>query len=116
MTRKLYTGDPADRCPYMGGKLCVKVCPTCKFQQQYTGVNPNTGETVPTWECSITMMTILLMENSKNTFRVGSAIESFRNETVEQQRALLSGTIKIAEKVINGASQLAIADVKQIES
>ncbi len=107
---KLYTGAPDERCPYMGGKLCAKVCPTCKFQQEYRGINPNTGEPVTAWECGIVMGPILQMEHSKNLFRVGSAVESFRNETVDQHKALLHGTFKIAEQVIDGTTKIAAAE------
>lgn len=111
---KPYTGAEDETCPYRGGKLCKKVCPTCKFQQQYVGVNPLTNEPMNVWECSHVMSVILQMENSKNLFRVGSAIESFRNETVDQHKALLSGTVKIAEKVIEGAGRITTSNIKQL--
>lgn len=100
--RKLYTGEPDERCPLMGGKLCAKVCPSCKFQQSFTVTNNVTGEVSTHWDCAFTMQTQLQMEGNLFTQGIGRAVESFRNETVERSDALLSGSVKIASHMING--------------
>lgn len=104
--RKPYKGEPDEVCPYLD-KLCVEACPTCRMQQQYMGVNVNTGEPVPFWECAIVMHTLIAMEASRNTYGVARAVESFHSETVEQNKALIHGTVKIAERAIEGAQEVA---------
>ena len=56
----------------------------CAWFCQVRGINPNTGEPIDEWQCAITLMPILLIENSQQQRSTGAAVESFRNETVKQ--------------------------------
>lgn len=56
----------------------------CAWYTQVRGVNPNTGEPVDEWQCSINLIPILLIENSQQQRSTSAAVESFRNETVKQ--------------------------------
>jgi hypothetical protein len=95
---KLYEGPPDDRCPYRGGKLCAKVCPTCHFQQQFAmTVN---GQSVHRWECSLVVLAPAAIETAGKVLGVQAAIESFRNETVEQTRTLMHGSFTAAQALI----------------
>lgn len=105
MANKLYTGDPDERCPLMGGKLCAKVCPTCKFQQSFTVTNNVSGAVSVHWDCALSFQTQLLMEGNLFTQGVGRAVESFRNETAARDGALLGGSVKLAEHVIEGVTR-----------
>ena len=105
MAKKLYTGDPDETCPLRGGKLCVKVCPTCKFQQSFTVTNNVTGGVSVHWDCALTFQTQLLMEGNLFTQGVGQAVEGFRNETTARGNALLGGSVKLAEHVIAGVTR-----------
>ena len=50
------------------------------------GTDPNTGETHDDWSCAISWMPTLQIEMSNTNRQTGSAIESFRNETVKGQK------------------------------
>ncbi len=101
---KPYEGAADDTCPYQLGELCAKVCPTCKFQQPFEVP----GRNGMMWECSLLMQQSLLMENTAVTRRVGAEVEKLRNETVEQNRALMSGAVKIAQHALTAAEIKAI--------
>lgn len=47
------------------------------------GSNPNTGDEVDDWGCSIVWLPILMIENSQQQRQTGAAVESFRNEMVK---------------------------------
>ena len=40
------------------------------------------------WQCAVTLMPILLIENSQQQRSTSAAVESFRNETVKQGETL----------------------------
>jgi len=49
------------------------------------------------------MQSVLTIENTGETKRVSAELEKFRNETVGQNQALISGSIKIAQKMLTAA-------------
>ena len=63
------------------------------------GNNPNTGEEVDEYGCSMAWMPMLMIENSQQQRSTGAAVESFRNEMVKAndvgQRVLLA-TVGVA--------------------
>ena len=66
----------------------------CAWFIQVRGHNPNTGQEVDEWACSMAWMPMLLIENSQQQRQTGAAVESFRNEMVKanevSQQVLLS--------------------------
>lgn len=54
----------------------------CSWFTHLRGHNPNTGQEVDEWGCSITWLPMLLIENSQQQRQTGAAVESFRNEMV----------------------------------
>jgi hypothetical protein len=61
---------------------------------QIRGTNPNSGEPVDEWGCSMAWMPMLMIENSQQQRGTSAAVESFRNEMVKNnevgQRVLLA--------------------------
>ena len=61
---------------------------------QVRGTNPNSGESVDEWGCSMAWMPMLMIENSQQQRGTSAAVESFRNEMVKSnevgQRVLLA--------------------------
>jgi hypothetical protein len=49
---------------------------------QIRGKNPQTGEDIDEWNCSMSMLPMLLMENAKQARSGAAATESLRNEIV----------------------------------
>ena len=72
-------------CPLIR-KPCIET--KCQWFCQVRGVNPNTGEPVDEWQCAVTLLPILLIENSQQQRSTSHAVESFRNETVKQGETL----------------------------
>lgn len=50
---------------------------------QIRGTNPNTGQEVDEYGCSIAWMPILLLEGAQQQRQTGAAVESFRNVMVK---------------------------------
>jgi len=84
-------------CPLNGFKKCKQF--ECAWFMQMKGENPQTGEPLDDYGCSMAWMPIILLENSKLQNETGSAIESFRNEMVKANRVSL-------EVLLNGKKQL----------
>lgn len=47
------------------------------------GNNPNTGEEIDDYGCSMAWLPVLMIENSQQQRHTGAAVESFRNEMVK---------------------------------
>ena len=92
-------GPKGFKCPFWQ-KPMEQVCHTCPMYTMIRGANPNTGENVDRWDCSLALLPLLLVENAQQQRSMGAAIESFRNETIRAQIAGLNG-IGLLEK-ING--------------
>jgi hypothetical protein len=73
--------EPKSNCPLNNFAPCRQL--ECAWFMQVQGANPNTGEEVNEWGCSMAWLPILLIENSKQQMQTGAAVESFRNEMVK---------------------------------
>jgi len=47
------------------------------------GYDTNTGKDVENWECAVSWLPMLLIENAGQQRQTGAAVESFRNEVVK---------------------------------
>jgi hypothetical protein len=84
-------------CPLIK-KDCVGL--TCAWYTRVQGVDMNTGNQVDNYECAISWLPMLLIENSGQQRSTGAAVESFRNEMVksnEQSQQLLLATAGIMQ-------------------
>ena len=84
--------ESKSNCPLDGLKPCRQF--ECAWFMQIRGTNPNTGEPVDEWGCSMAWMPMLMIENSQQQRQTSAAVESFRNEMVKNnevgQRVLLA--------------------------
>jgi len=99
--------EPKSNCPLNNFAPCRQL--ECAWFMQVQGTNPNTGEDINEWGCSVAWMPILLIENSKQQLQTGAAVESFRNEMVKANQA--SHEILIATAV-RGQNPLVIEGQK----
>jgi hypothetical protein len=84
-------------CPLIK-KDCVGL--TCAWYTRVQGYDVNTGNQVDNYECAISWLPMLLIENSGQQRSTGAAVESFRNEMVksnEQSQKLLLATAGIMQ-------------------
>lgn len=87
-----------DNCPLNNFEPCKKL--DCAWFIQIRGMDPNTGEDVDNWGCSMAWLPKLMIENAQQSRQTGAAVESFRNEMVkanELNRDLLLESAKIQE-------------------
>ena len=73
--------DAKTNCPLDGFKPCRQL--ECAWFMRVQGENPNTGEKIDDWGCSMSWLPILMIENSQQQRHTGAAVESFRNEMVK---------------------------------
>ena len=84
-------------CPLDGFKPCRQL--ECAWFMKIRGNNPNTGEDVDEYGCSMAWMPMLMIENSQQQRSTGAAVESFRNEMVksnETSQHVLMATLQHA--------------------
>lgn len=84
-------------CPLNGFEPCKQL--DCAWFLKIQGANPNTGEQVDEWGCSMAWLPVLMIENSQQQRQTGAAVESFRNEMVkanEQSQQVLLATAQAA--------------------
>lgn len=75
-----------DNCPLNSFKPCKKL--ECAWFMQIRGKDPQTGEDIDDWGCSMAWMPKLLIENALVSRQTGAAVESFRNEMVKENNIL----------------------------
>lgn len=71
---------PGNFCPLIK-EDCVGL--KCSWFTQVRGINPNTGAEIDEWNCAVTWLPVMLIENSQQQRQTGAAVESFRNEMVK---------------------------------
>ena len=59
----------------------------CTFFTKVEGFDMNTGQRVDEWNCAVSWIPMLLIENSGQQRQTGAAVESFRNEMVKANEA-----------------------------
>lgn len=81
--------DPGEDCPLW--KMDVsEVCHKCPWYTLLRGKHPQTGADIDDWACAIAWIPIIQIEEGRHVESLGAAIESFRNEMVEQNKMSLA--------------------------
>ena len=68
-------------CPLNNFEPCKQM--DCSWFIQIRGTDPNTGQEIDDWGCSMAWMPKLLIDNAIMSAQTGAAVESFRNEMVK---------------------------------
>lgn len=77
---------PGTFCPIVNDE-CLQM--KCAWFTKVEGYNINTGKQVEEWNCAMTFIPMLLIENSGMSRQTGAAVESFRNEMVKSNEETL---------------------------
>ena len=88
--------EPKNNCPLDNFNPCRQL--DCAWFLKIAGKNPNTGEDIDDWGCSMAWLPIMMIENSQQQRSTGAAVESFRNEMVknnEVSQQVLLATAKV---------------------
>ena len=73
-------------CP-LHKKPMSKVCNRCPLWVKLRGKHPQYDSVeVDEWNCSLAWLPMLLIENAQQQRQTGAAVESFRNEVVEETK------------------------------
>ncbi len=97
--------EPKANCPLDGFKPCRQL--ECAWFMKVRGNNPNTGEEIDDYGCSMAWLPVLMIENSQQQRQTGAAVESFRNEMVKAN--------DISQQVLMATLQQARPELKVIE-
>jgi hypothetical protein len=97
--------EPKNNCPLNNFEPCKQL--ECAWFLKITGSNPNTGDKIDEWGCSIAWMPIIMLENSQMQRQTGAAVESFRNEMVK------SNEFTTQVMLANATGRLAVMEKKQ---
>lgn len=92
-------------CPLIK-KDCVEL--KCAWFTRIQGYDMNTGNQVDEYQCAVTLMPMLLVENSGQQRQTSAAVESFRNEMVkanEQSHKVLLAAAKVQDQVLIGGKR-----------
>lgn len=108
-------GDADRVCP-LHRKSCESVCHRCPLWVQVRGRNPNTGDDVDRWDCSLALLPMLLIEGAQQTRAAGAAIESFRNEMVRANGTALGRVAAGLAELSAAATRAGSHDVPAIAS
>lgn len=93
--------EPKHNCPLDGFKPCRQL--ECAWFMKVRGSNPNTGEEIDDYGCSVAWLPVLMIENSQQQRQTGAAVESFRNEMVranEVGQQMLLATVQQANPAL----------------
>ena len=74
--------DPGAVCP-LHKVDCSKVCHKCPWWIRITGKNPQSEEMMDKWSCAISLLPILMVDNTAVNRGNVVAMETFRNGVVE---------------------------------
>jgi hypothetical protein len=97
--------EPKANCPLDGFKPCRQL--ECAWFMKVRGTNPNTGEEIDDYGCSMAWLPVLMIENSQQQRQTGAAVESFRNEMVKSN--------DVSQQVLMATLQQARPELKVIE-
>lgn len=97
--------EPKSNCPLDGFKPCRQL--ECAWFMKVRGNNPNTGEEIDDYGCSMAWLPVLMIENSQQQRHTGAAVESFRNEMVKSNQ--------VSQQVLLATMQQAQSEPKFIE-
>lgn len=103
--------ESGDFCPLVNGP-CKKF--ECKWWIQVRGHDPQTGAEIDEWDCTISFLPMLLIENSQQSRQTGAAVESFRNIATEQNKQLQKNLLQ-AQEIVPAIVSAALNNNKQIE-
>jgi hypothetical protein len=71
--------DPGTFCPLIKDN-CIQL--KCKFFIKLRGNDPQTGDPIDEYDCAISWIPVLLIENTSKAIQNGASIDSFRNEMI----------------------------------
>lgn len=69
----------------------------CRWYIQLLGKNPQKDAPIEEWNCAISYLPILLIENAQQTRQFAASTDSARNEARKDAAAITAGLVEIAQ-------------------
>jgi hypothetical protein len=85
----------------------------CRWWGKVVGKNPQSDEYIDQWDCCISWLPMLLIENAQVTRQNKAVVEDFRNESIKRQDTF---NILFANAVDNNAKLVELEEKKFLES
>jgi len=98
--------EPKNNCPLDNFNPCREL--GCAWFMKVLGKHPQRSGESEEWGCAIPWIPIMIIENSQMQRQTGAAVESFRNEMVNSNRA--------SQNVLMTALAVQSKDIKIIEN
>ena len=97
-------------CPFIN-KTCRGI--DCTLYSQILGTHPQTGVQIDEWDCSINWLPVLLIEAAKEGRHTAAAVESFRNESINNSQKLVEaiGRTNDIKRIVVGNRVIPAIDV-----
>ena len=103
--------ESGDFCPLVNGQ-CKKF--ECKWWIQVRGNDPQTGQEIDEWDCTVSFLPMLIIEASQQARQAGAAVEDFRNIATEQNHQLHQNLVE-AQKIVPAIVSAALNNNGMIE-
>lgn len=76
----------------------------CKWYLHVIGNHPQTGSPQDLWDCAMSWLPVLMIENTLHHRHTGAAVESLRNEMVKSGEQLSSAVKQAARLKFKGGN------------
>lgn len=103
--------ESGDFCPLVNGQ-CKKF--ECKWWIQVRGNDPQTGQEIDEWDCTVSFLPMLILEASQQARQAGAAVEDFRNIATDQNQQLHQNLVE-AQKIVPAIVSAALNNNGMIE-
>lgn len=95
--------DDGMHCP-LYRKACVKVCHTCEFWDHIRGKNPQTGQDIDYWACTMKMHTMLQIEHTMVARQTTASVDELRKEVHQGNDQAMVGAIAHLNQQVRSAA------------
>lgn len=107
MDNPIPRGPEGLNCPFslanpLGPKPMSKTCHLCPLWMHIRGKNPNTGEEIDRWSCSLVQLPIMMVEQAQATRMTEGAVNELRKEQDakhEEAKKYTAASIRATQKV-----------------
>ena len=90
-------------------KSMSKVCHKCPLWKQVRGKHPQTGADVDAWDCAVSFLPMLLIENAMVARSTTATLDKFREETRQTNDTGMAATLMRMNAQMMAATQESIA-------
>ena len=102
--------DDGTYCP-LWRKSCHKVCHTCKWYNLVRGKHPQTNEDVDRWDCAMSLLPMLQIENAMVGRQTTASVDAMRQEVRQSSDQAMAGAIAQLNRDAQLSRDIALASL-----